>query len=683
MLRLLVAIALLALAAAAQAGAGSVRVHVANAAAAEQDRIVVASVSLPRGAFTLPAGASLCGIEAQELDAATSQPLSAVVLRGVGAPMLRWPDGSVALLSAQWRLRIAASTERVFSVRALHAVLGAPFVPPPHRSALPDALPIWTELVDPWGRLLRAELVPDGEAGPDGVVTDTGLVRVRRFRSVHRVVDGADVGKPLLELTALLVTFDGDRRAELTIALDNRAPRAGALGPVRFSAFRVCVADPMLKFVPAFARENLLPPPTARDDQVLTQELLPAAGHHLGDGTAKAFRLHLWLDGEGVEPGARDAAVWGPVRLDAVANVDDVRHSGAWGAFGGPAPAIGGERGDDRRQLMLWLDRSRLGPYGGFGDPEDARLGGAPRHGDSLLHNVLRWRSGALLAVAEGMVLQHALRPTGGRDARLPQATKAYRQGIQAHSLAAPHGFSRIDYEHVSANLLFDHWWLTGDAFAKEELVRVGASVRAMLKAPAFRTGRGEGRCLEAGALAAMATGDGALLADLVAHAKETLAPLLRTGSVCVLPQPAHPLVLEGKDAFDTTSQMAALLRGFAALHRACGDPELLAVVAAIADAMAGPAWLEGQGPKTIVSATDPGRYSMAASPEDRSGSDRTLIGAFVIAADLVDDADKKDLWRRRATFLLDREIPAAAAYPDLVMASANPWLQVVLDRRK
>jgi hypothetical protein len=73
----------------------------------------------------------------------------------------------------------------------------------------------------------------------------------------------------------------------------------------------------------------------------------------------------------------------------------------------------------------------------------------------------------------------------------------------------------------------------------------------------------------------------------------------------------------------------------------------------------------------------------MAAMPEDRSGNDRTLIGAFLVAADLVDDAGRADLWRRRAAFLLEREIATAAALSDQLLAAANPWLQVALDRRK
>ena len=667
-----------------------VRVRVENPAGAAQERVVAAAVPFARGTLRLEGAQKLTTITAREIvegdEAAEGAGKSdGVELQGVGVPTLRWPDGSVALVSAQWRVAVPQGAVRTFAVDVVRkdGAVAAPFTAAPHRLLVPEALPLHTELVDPWGRVLRADLKPDPAAGPGGVELDTGLVRVRRFRSTHRLQDGPEAGHSLLDLCAWLVTFDGDRRAELTLVLDNRDPVNGPLGPVRFSAFRVCVTDRNLKFVPAFVRENLLSPAAPRGEGTVVQDLMPNASHYLGDGTAKAFRLHLFWDDASLTDAERELASWAPVRLAAFADVDQTRATRAWGAFGGPAPVIGSDFGDDGSQLRMWRENARFGPYGGFGDLEDARRGGSPRHGDSLLHNVLRWRSDALFAVAEGMALQHALRPTGGRATRLPKDTEPYRRGLQAHALEAPHGFSRIDYEHVSAQLLFDYQWLAADPFARDELRRVGRSVLAMLKAVEFRTGRGEGHCLEAGALAAMATGDDELLAALVAHAKSTLLPMLKKDGPCVLPQRAHPLVLDGKSPFDATAQMAALLRGLAALHRASGDAALVPPIAAIADAMAGPAWIEGEGPKTFVSAVDPGRYSMAAMPEDRSGNDRTLIGAFLVAADLVDDAGRADLWRRRAAFLLEREIVAAAALSDQLIAAANPWLQVALDRRK
>jgi len=98
---------------------------------------------------------------------------------------------------------------------------------------------------------------------------------------------------------------------------------------------------------------------------------------------------------------------------------------------------------------------------------------------------------------------------------------------------------------------------------------------------------------------------------------------------------------------------------------------------------MAGAAWLEGQGPKTFVSSEDVGRYTMAASPEDRSGADRTVIGALVLAAELAGDPATAVRLNGRADFLLDRDLPADAGLPARLRAAANPWLQIAFDRRR
>jgi hypothetical protein len=246
-----------------------------------------------------------------------------------------------------------------------------------------------------------------------------------------------------------------------------------------------------------------------------------------------------------------------------------------------------------------------------------------------------------------------------------------------------PHGFAPFDYEHCSAHLLYDYWWITGDAFARDELARLGGAVRAMLTAVPFRTSRGEGTCLEAGVLCARATRDAGLLGWLVEHALQRVEPALaEPGQAAAIVQPAHPLVLVGKTPFDAPAQMAALVRGLAALHAATGDARLLGPLLRVADAMAGPAWLEGEGPKTFVSGNEPRRYSLAALPEDRSGSDRMTIGAFVLAAELVGDPEARQRLRARAAVLLDREIPVDAGPPVRWPAAANPWLQIALDRR-
>src|SRR5262249_56991728 len=102
--------------------------------------------------------------------------------------------------------------------------------------------------------------------------------------------------------------------------------------------------------------------------------------------------------------------------------------------------------------------------------------------------------------------------------------------------------------------------------------------------------------------------------------------------------QPPLAEVLGGRDHFDAPWQMALLVRGLVALHRATGAAEFADAALRVADAMADPGWVEGSGPKTFVSADDPGRYTMAALPVDRAGCDRMTIGAFELAAELAGD---------------------------------------------
>ncbi len=655
---------------------------------------VLASVPFARGELKLPAGAvarttelavtvTVAGREATP-SAAVSAATSAS-----GLTLMQWPDGSVALLQVAIAVPIAArSTARVVVVPVVRDGVAVPFVargPAAPVPALLSAPPLWTELLDPWGRVFRADLEPDLTAGPGGVLADVGQFCVRRYRSSHRAVGGDAAGRPWLDLRAYLLTFAGERRAELTLVLDNQEPLAGPVGPSRFLGFRLCTGDDALRFLPEFAGENLLPPPAPRVGGGHVQWLLaPAVDHYLGDGTAKVVRLHLFADGAEVDDAAREVAAWAPLRSVGFADLEQVRRARAFGGLGGPAPRRDGDLGSAGRQIDLWSRGLFAGPYSGFGDPEDAAAAGTVRQGDSLLHNVLRWRSSELLSVAEGMVLQHGLRPTGGRAARLPPDTAAYRAGLPPLAIAAPHGFPPIDYEHCSVHLLFDYYWLTGDAWARDELARVGRSIRAMLTAVPFRTARGEGCCLAAGAACARATGDRALLEWLVEHAVTRIAPSLApAGSPVALAQPPHPAILGGDTRFDAPAQMALLIRGLAALHAATDDARLLPLVARVADAMAGSAWLEGEGPKTFVSSDDAGRYSMAASPEDRSGQDRMVIGALVLAAELADDPAAAARLHGRAEFLFDRELPVDAGLPERLRAAANPWLQVALDRRR
>jgi hypothetical protein len=655
----------------------AVEVELHNEAPVARAGIALTSLPLPRGALRTAADATTFASVLVEHGA--EQSLAPAL------PLVRWPDGSIAVLQVHAHVSLAASSRDRARMTPRRAEDGSALgiVVRPHRPRIELPLPLWTELLDAWGRVHRAGLVPDPGAGPDGVVYDTGAVRLVRFRAPHRGVGEEVAGRPLLDLRAYFQTFDGEPRAELTLVLDNQEPSCGALGAVRFQGFKLCTADDRLRFLPAFAAENGLPRPAPRQGGGFEQWLLAPGDHYLGDGTGKAFRLHLFQDDGRADPGALGALAWPRERLIGLPALDRVRATRAFGAFGGPAPCVPDDPGGAASQLAVWRQVASFGPYGGFGDPENDALAGAPRSGDSMLHNVLRWRRPELLAAAEGMVLQHTLRPTAGRVERTPADTGAHRQGLLPLAQAAPHGFTAPGYEYVSALLLYDWYWLTGDALARDEMARLGGAVRKLLAAAPFRTSRGEGQCLLAGVLCARATGDAALLADLAAHARAVLLPILPgAGSAAALAQPPHPAVLDGRTRFDAPWQMAALVRGLAALHFATGAAEFAAAAVRIADAMAGPGWIDDVGPKTFVSAGDPSRYTLAALPEDRAVSDRMTIGAFALAAELAGDPATAARHQARAGFLLVRELQGRDG-PGRQRTAADPWLQVALDRRE
>jgi hypothetical protein len=663
--------------------AHGVRVRIANPAPVARTLVVPMSVPFPLG--SLPAAAAVAGRE----------PVIACTVRGAGKertapglPLMRWPDGSIAVLQVHARCELTANREAEVEVLPQRGGDGValPIAKEPHRPLLTTPLLLWVEVLDPWDRVLRADLVPDASAGVDGIVWDTGAVRVVRYRASFRATDGnGEAGRgSLFDLRAYLWTADGERAGELTLVLDNQEPLAGPLGPMRFRGCKLCTGTANLRFLPRFAVENLLTVPAPREQGGFDQWLLrPGDAHYLGDGTAKAFSIALFLDDGKLGEAGRLEAQWASVRPCAFPDLDAVRASRAFGAHGGPAPVLGADTGFAGNQLAALRAMGRFGPYSGFGDPENGGTEGAPRQGDSLLHNVLRWRAPQLLDAVYGMVLQQSLRPTAGRTERKPKDTERWREGLGPLALAVPHGFTAPDYEHASALLLFDYYWLTGDPFARDELARLGRGLSAVLAAAPFRTSRGEGSCLEALVLCGRATGDRTLVDGALQHAKTVLLPLLaKSPPHIALAQPPHPAILEGKSAFDAPWQMALLVRGLVALQRATGDQELVPVIVRIADAMATSCWVEGQGLKTFVSATDLSRYTIAAVSADRAGYDRMTIGAFELAREMASDPAVAARLFARSRYLLDRDLPPDARLLDRARTHANPWLQIALDRQ-
>ena len=584
-------------------------------------------------------------------------------------PLLRWSDGSLAAVQAQFRVQLQPGERRSLTVAAAAA---APAPAAATEWLFPAELPLRSEVVDPFAQRYETTLEPAE------IVHASALVRVQRYRGVHRT----PAGRELFALVGYLTTFAGERRAELVLLLDNGASPHGprpALGPLRFTSWALASTTEALRLVPRFRRENLLKPPAPLPQAGWQQFLLgPSSQLYLGDATGKAFRFELFLDGPEATAAQRTsalAAAEAPLRpLPALAWV---RRTRAFGAHGGPGPLRSDHDDLSGQQLRTWQQALQLGPFSGFGEPEDTAAQGTPRNGDSALHNVLRFESGDLFDIAELMATQQSLRPSPGRAQVLPADTAPFRAGLTPRSCERPHGFTALDYEHFSVDLLYDYYWLTGDPLAHDELVRTARGLRQVLETVPFRTSRGEGWCLQAGVLLARATADPALTGFLRTHALALLGQLGRVPQGIALAQPGHALGLGEQEPFDAPWQMAALVRGLAALHAETAAPEFAAAAVQVADVMAGPGWLAGVGPKYLVSARDPGRYTMPVAYGPLTGTGLMQLGAFVLAEELSSDPDSRARFARRA-----QELAAVQGPDEHGVFAASPWTQIWHDRR-
>ena len=713
-----------------QGQASPIRIHVKNRWNSPRKEILRLSVPFARGLCRNLAAFSVKGRETAWL------------------ALSYWPDGSLQWGQAQFIETLQALEEKDFEIvrEARPVQASGDFSAGPRLSQILSGQFLETELLGPFAVRYRAKLAPDPSAGPGGLLQETPLIRVYRFRDYHRAKEASTgIGRDYLSLTAYLTLFRFFEHAELLIILGNdylgadkvpeakleqlpakRDPNLRPLGSVSFKSFSLLIKNPSLSFVPRFIKENALRPPSPLlDAQAKTigwrQELIPdSGGWYLGDACSKAFPFILFArEGESAETNPNEeeklrrqtASAMASAALYPLPWLSDLRKSRAFNAHGGPAPASPGTAAQAQREWRLWQDARHFGPFGSWGDFKATWRNGTPRNGSSALHLALRSGSAKLMRKAHGMCLQQALRPyhlfgldatkhkdlflnglpvknriwlseetLGRREAQAKYAK--YRKGLVLPKVG-PYGFNAFDYEHMSVDLLYDFYCLTGSAFAREELRVLGQQLMSLLANDKFFyakawSSRGEGWCMKALALCYQASRD----PQIKKHALARLHRVLdrdrgKKGFRYAVRQAAHKNAMARP--WDAPWQQAAYVMGMDAGYRYFEDPLFRDIALDVADHMAGPGWLTGVGPKYMLATDDPKIFRMPTNYSALSGTAEFQIPAFVLAAELAREKGEDD----RAKRFLSRasSIVRAHAGQGFDKLQARKWFQLYFDR--
>jgi hypothetical protein len=572
--------------------------------------------------------------------------------------LLRWPDGTVAVSLVHARIALGPREEKVLRVEGLPAAAAGP-------RHLPELPRFEVELTDAFGRVHRTRLRTDPAAALEAAGSSPRFP-VRQLRGVLER-DGEGGPEAMFAVQVWAGVQASPPRIELSLLVD-ADPRSGEVptGPARFAGIALRVEDPAWEPVARHASELAIPAAVETADGARVLALLgPSRATYLGDRTGKAFLVDLLPVPD--PAGASRRTVEQP--LEAWPELDWVRATGAFGVHGGPGPVSARRPAPAAGPPSPFWAGPAGGPFGSFDaprDPVDAGLFGLP---PSALHDLLRGAPAPGLRRARLTVLQGLLRPTPGTTARLPEDAADLRSGLSRRAIERPHGFRAFDYEHISADLPFDLYWLTGDPCARHELGRLGSGLLPVLRSAAFRTSRGEGACLRAGVLIARATGDRDLLAALRRHLVDELEPRIGADDprrMHAIAQPPDPRALDGRQEFDLPWQMGLLVHGLHALWRESGDDLARELALRVARRMAGTCWIDGVGLAGLVSATAAGVRVPA--PGDGSGAQGIALGAFVLAAEMTADEADRETFRSRADAMLrsagrepgDRAWPAA-----------------------
>ena len=579
------------------------RILIANSGAARTET-VRASVPFPWGRVQDLASSTIQGAETAWL-----------VLQ-------RWPDQSVRIAQAQWQASLQGGETRAFVVEQGTALTQA-FAQHPAIAERP--IEFGAEVRDTFGVPYRA-VWQEGEA-----VQETSLCRVRKARLYHRATAGAGIGRDYLTSTFYVTEFRNEPFVVVDWLLGNdylgKDAPGGSSDPnlyplggidVRSAAFLHKGADHTRAYQ---AEWDAIEPGVVLQDGFTSQRVL--ADTFLGDGQMRRYRFVLYREDASLTPveqtaqrATADAIADAPLRP--LADLATWRASNALSLLGGPCnpPQDAAFRiGVDMHE---WSIVPHFGSFGSRGDPKTTGETGTPRNhplSPELAHAAQSEDPRPLLVLEQKAWVQamrpyhlHGLRVAnsdrillwdgvpiypGSRDLspeslgrrRLRDADPygAYRTMVGFGEDRA-HGFQHFDQEHWTSALVFDHYTVTGDAWAKDEMRQLGESLRGLMRPQGFFTSamqspRSEGWVMQGLVQAYVATGDLRYRSFAIDRVRDVVE------RDRIKNHPSGALFFEGSDGrtpFPTPHrymmpwQHGAVLYGYLAAWKFFGDPLFL-----------------------------------------------------------------------------------------------------------
>lgn len=463
----------------------------------------------------------------------------------------RWPDQSIRVAQAQWTAEFAALEQRAFVVEAGIAST-APFVRHPALAAEP--VEFGAEVRDTFGVAYRAHW-QGGET-----VQETSHCRVQKARLYHLAPAGQGIGRDYLTSTfyvtewrdASYVLVDwlvGNDYLGADAPNGRQDPNLHPLGgiDVRSASFLHRGADHWRAYR---ASHEAIEGGVLGGDGFYAHRVL--ADTFLGDGQMRRYRFLLHRDDDALSAADRasrrqsaDAAIDEPLRP--LARREDWRASCAMSLLGGGAAPPADAEFRIGVELHEWNIEPHFGAFGSHGDPVNTVQTGTPRNHpvSPELARSVQTGDPRLLLILEQKAWTQAMRPyhlhglrvansdrlllwdgvpmyPGSRD--LSHESLGRRRLIQADPYVAyrtmagtgtnhAHGFEPFDAEHWSSDLVFDHYTITGDAWAKDEMRQLGESLRGLMRPSGYYTSsmqspRTEGWVMQGLVQAYVATGD-------------------------------------------------------------------------------------------------------------------------------------------------------------------------------